>query len=117
MKDVLKRNIVKVFGKGTEPIMFTHGFGCDQNTWRLITPAFEQEYKNILFDLVDFEKSDLKEYNKERYNDFSGYAQDILEIIHALKLRDILFVGHSVGAMIGLIAAVKKRDSFKLMIL
>ena len=80
MKDVLKRNNVKVLGKGTKPIMFAHGFGCDQHTWRLITPAFEEEYKIILFDLVGFGKSDLKEYNKERYNDFSGYAQDILEI-------------------------------------
>ena len=116
MREVLKRNNVLVFGKGTEPIMFAHGFGCDQNIWRLITPAFEEEYKIILFDLVGFGKSDFKEYNKERYNDLNGYAQDILEIIEALELKDILFVGHSVAAMIGLIAAVKERDAFKSMI-
>ena len=116
MTDILKRNNVKVFGKGAEPIMFAPGFGCDQNIWRSITPAFEEKYKIILFDITGFGKSDLKEYNKERYNDLNGHAQDILEIIDILELEDILFVGHSVGAIVGLIAAVKKYNAFKSMI-
>ncbi|HEY9702414.1 MAG TPA: alpha/beta hydrolase [Allocoleopsis sp.] len=79
-ENILLRNNVKVFGKGTEYLLFAHGFGCDQNMWRFITPAFENDYKIILFDYVGAGKSDINAYNIERYSNLKGYAQDILEI-------------------------------------
>src|ERR1700710_1169516 len=101
---IISRNNVKVFGKGTQPMLFAHGFGCDQNMWRYIVPAFENEYKIILFDYVGAGKSDLTAYNADRYNSLNGYADDVLDICGALNLENVIFVGHSVSSMIGLIA-------------
>ncbi|RYY51510.1 MAG: alpha/beta hydrolase [Chitinophagaceae bacterium] len=110
--DIITRNNVKVTGKGTQPMLFAHGFGCDQNMWRYVVPAFENDYKIILFDYVGAGKSDLSAYNSEKYNDLAGYAQDVLDVCHALDLRDVIFVGHSVSSMIGAIAAIREPKMF-----
>ena len=114
---VLARNNVRVFGKGTQPMLFAHGFGCDQNMWRFLTPAFEDDYRIVLFDYVGSGKSDLSAYNRDRYGDLNGYAQDILDICCALDLHDVIFVGHSVSCMIGVLAANKEPDRFAHLIL
>jgi sigma-B regulation protein RsbQ len=93
-------------------MVFAHGFGCDQNMWRFITPAFEKDYKIVLFDYVGAGKSDLSSYNSERYSDLNGYAADVLEICTELNLTDVIFVGHSVSSMIGMIAAIKQPHRF-----
>ena len=98
-------------------MLFAHGFGCDQNMWRYITPAFENHYKIILFDYVGAGKSDKSAYNKERYASLQGYAKDVLEICEELQLRDVVFVGHSVSSMIGLLAAIEEPDYFSRMIM
>jgi sigma-B regulation protein RsbQ len=103
--DVLVRNNVKVAGHGTQPMLFAHGFGCDQNMWRFVAPAFADDYKLVLFDYVGSGQSDLSAYDAERYSTLDGYAQDVLDVCHALDLRDIVFVGHSVSAMVGVLAA------------
>ncbi|GAB3176277.1 alpha/beta fold hydrolase [Telluribacter humicola] len=112
VSDILRRNNVKVSGKGEQPIMFAHGFGCDQHMWRYITSAFEQDYKLILFDFVGSGQSDISAYNSERYATLHGYAQDVLEICEALDLRDVIFVGHSVSSMTGMLAAVSEPSYF-----
>jgi sigma-B regulation protein RsbQ len=109
---VLTRNNVRVFGKGSQPIMFAHGFGCDQHMWRYVTPAFEEDYKIIVFDYVGSGKSDLSAYNADKYSNLNGYADDVLDICHELGLRNIIFVGHSVSSMIGLIAANRESAIF-----
>ncbi|HVF41254.1 MAG TPA: alpha/beta hydrolase [Gemmatimonadaceae bacterium] len=116
-QDVLKRNNVKIFGNGSQPMLFAHGFGCDQNMWRFITNAFEDDYKIILFDYVGSGHSDLAAYDAERYATLAGYAQDVLDVVHALDLRDIVFVGHSVSSMIGVLAANEEPDRFERLIL
>ncbi|MDF2451443.1 MAG: alpha/beta hydrolase fold protein [Bacteroidota bacterium] len=115
--DVLKRNNVKVTGKGTQPMIFAHGFGCDQNMWRFITPAFEDQFKIILFDYVGAGKSDIQAYNKERYSELSGYAEDVIEICETLDLKQAIFIGHSVSGMIGALAAIKHPEYFSNMIM
>lgn len=110
--DIQKRNNVKISGKGTRVIMFAHGFGCDQNMWRFVVPAFEEEYKVILFDYVGSGKSDIKAYNHSRYSNLAGYAQDILEICEELNLKNVILVGHSVSSMISLLAEIKRPDLF-----
>jgi sigma-B regulation protein RsbQ len=112
MDDVLKRNNVKVSGKGEQPMIFAHGFGCDQNMWRYMVPAFEEEYKIVLFDYVGCGKSDLTAYNPEKYANLNGYAKDILDIVEALNLKDVILVCHSVSSMIGLLAALKRPEVF-----
>lgn len=116
MNNILERNNVRVIGEGEQPMLFAHGFGCDQNMWRFVTPAFEKQYKIVLFDYVGSGKSDISAYNREKYSDLNGYANDILDIINALDLRNIIFVGHSVSCMIGLLAAIKNPDRFDRMI-
>jgi len=114
---ILRRNNVKVFGQGEQPLIFAHGFGCDQNMWRFVTPAFENNFKIILFDYVGAGKSDLSAYNKERYASLNGYAQDVLEICAALNIRNSIFVGHSVSSMIGLLAALEQPNHFEKLIM
>ena len=98
-------------------MLFAHGFGCDQNMWRYITPAFEKDYKIILFDYVGAGQSDVSAYNPERYSSLEGYARDILEICQDLQLSDAIFVGHSVSAMIGLLAAIENPGYFQRLVM
>ena len=116
-ESIVSRNNVKTWGKGSQPMLFAHGFGCDQNMWRYVTPAFENDFRIIVFDYVGSGKSDLKAYNHERYANLNGYAMDVLEICEALDLRDTIFVGHSVSGMIGLLAAIKRPEYFDKLIL
>jgi sigma-B regulation protein RsbQ len=118
MADVLTRNNVTVTGlAGGQPMVFAHGFGCDQNMWRFVTPAFEGEYRLVLFDLVGLGGSDWSAYDPVRYATLNGYATDVLDICRALGLTDVVFVGHSVSAMIGALAAVEEPDRFARLIM
>ncbi len=94
-------------------MMFAHGFGCDQNMWRFVSPAFEDRFQTILFDHVGAGGSDLKAYDTKKYATLSGYADDVVEIGNELGLKDAVFVGHSVSAMIGLLASFKVPGIFK----
>lgn len=114
---VLARNNVKVLGQGTQPMLFAHGFGCDQNMWRYVAPAFADDYRIVLFDYVGSGHSDLAAYDAERYTTLAGYAEDVLDVCHALDLRDVIFVGHSVSAMIGVLAANREPERFARLIL
>jgi sigma-B regulation protein RsbQ len=114
---VLKRNNVKTFGQGSQPMLFAHGYGCDQNMWRRVTPAFQQDHRIILFDHVGAGDSDLRAFNPTKYAALDGYATDVLEICAELNLKNVRFVGHSVSAMIGVLAAIRKPDLFDRLIL
>ncbi|ALJ00391.1 alpha/beta fold hydrolase [Rufibacter tibetensis] len=115
--NALKRNNVTILGKGETPMLFAHGYGCDQNMWRFITPAFEEDYKIVLFDHVGFGKADTSVYTLERYSSLQSYAVDILEICEELNLKDVIFVGHSVSAMIGVLASILAPDYFSKLVL
>lgn len=106
------RNNVKIIGEGTTPIIFAHGFGCDQNMWGYLTPSFSDHYKVILFDLVGSGNSDLSAYDFQKYQSLQGYADDLLEIIDQFAGGPIIFVGHSVSAMIGLLATINAPAKF-----
>jgi sigma-B regulation protein RsbQ len=114
---VLKRNNVVVRGKGSTAMMFAHGFGCDQNMWRFVSPAFEDDYQIILFDHVGAGRSELAAYSREKYDTLEGYSEDIIEIARELRLKDAVFVGHSVSAMMGIMAAAKAPGVFKSLVL
>jgi sigma-B regulation protein RsbQ len=115
--NILKRNNVLVRGAGHTAMMFAHGFGCDQNMWRFVAPAFEKRYRTILFDQVGAGGSDLQAYSFKKYSSLGGYANDIVEIGRALELKEAIFVGHSVSAMIGILAAKEAPEMFKALIL
>ena len=117
MPGVLERNNVKVRGAGEQPMMFAHGYGCDQNMWRFVAPAFESDFNTVLFDHVGAGGSDLSAYNKRKYSSLSAYADDVVEIGRGLELHDAVFVGHSVSAMIGVLASQKAPGMFGKLIL
>ena len=93
-------------------MMFAHGFGCDQNMWRLVAPAFEATHRIVLFDHVGSGQSEMSAYDRNKYSRLEGYTNDVLEICRELHLSDVIFVGHSVSAMIGVLAAAQAPDLF-----
>jgi sigma-B regulation protein RsbQ len=116
--DVLTRNNVTVSGRmDGPPIVFAHGFGCDSNMWRYVAPAFEGSHRVVVFDHVGAGGSDLASYDPSKYADLDGYADDVVEICRALELTDVVFVGHSVSAMIGVIAARRTPGLFARLVL
>src|SRR5438309_278577 len=116
-QQILIRNNVKVTGSGSVALIFAHGFGCDQNMWRLIVPSFEEKYKVVLFDFVGSGNSDMQSYDPSGYHDLYGYAQDVLDICSALELKNAILVGHSVGATIGMLASIQRPDYFDRLVL
>jgi sigma-B regulation protein RsbQ len=106
------RLALRVFGDGEVAMVFAHGFGCDQNMWRLVAPAFADRYRIVLYDLVGSGRSDLRAYDRSRYASLDGHARDVLDIVDALGGRPVVFVGHSVSAMIGLLAGVAAPERF-----
>jgi sigma-B regulation protein RsbQ len=115
--DVLIRNNVKILGKGDRTLFLAHGFGCDQNMWRFITPELAKHFTLILFDYVGSGASDISQYNLKRYGKLEGYAEDIIEICEALQLTDAIFIGHSVSSIIGAIVAIEKPTLFSKLIM
>ena len=112
MRTIQQRNNVKVIGHGEQTIMMAHGFGCDQSMWQYITPTLAKHYQVVLFDYVGAGHSDTSAYQSDKYSTAHGYKQDILDIIEELDLKNILFIGHSVSSMIGMLAAIEHPEYF-----
>ncbi|MBT9392716.1 alpha/beta hydrolase [Hymenobacter sp. NST-14] len=115
--EALKRQNVTVSGSGEQLIVFSHGFGCDQRMWRLVAPAFEADYRVVLLDLVGAGGSDLSAYDPARYATLHAHAEDLLAVVAALAAGPVIFVGHSVSATIGLLAAAAAPEQFRCLVL
>ncbi|WP_329416237.1 alpha/beta hydrolase [Streptomyces sp. NBC_00704] len=104
--DIRRRNNIRITGRPDGPtVVLAHGFGCDQNMWRLTVPALEEHYRVVLFDYVGSGGSELSAWDEKRYSSLAGYAQDVVDVCEELDLRDAVLVGHSVSAMVGVLAA------------
>ncbi|WP_100408265.1 alpha/beta fold hydrolase [Bacillus solitudinis] len=114
---IISRNNVKVKGNGPRTMIFAPGFGCDQSVWESVACAFEDEYQIVLFDYVGSGNSDLRAYDVNRYKTLDGYAQDVLDVCSALDLKEAIFVGHSVGSMIGMLASLNSPNYFSHLIM
>jgi sigma-B regulation protein RsbQ len=115
--DAATRHNVSVSGPaGAQPMVFAHGFGCDQHMWRFVAPAFADRYRVVLFDHVGAGGAQAP-YDPQRYSSLRGYAEDVLGICRELDLRDVVFVGHSVSAMIGVLAAAEAPEVFSSLVL
>ncbi|SFQ38710.1 alpha/beta fold hydrolase [Hymenobacter arizonensis] len=117
---ILERSNVTISGAtgpNKQTIVFLHGLGGDQSMWRLLVPAFEAEYQVVLLDLIGAGKSDLSAYSPNTHGTLDGHATDLLGVMSALALHDTIFVGHSVSAMIGVLAAVREPQRFAKMVL
>ena len=112
-----RRNNVRIAGDGGRAMVFAHGFGCDQNMWRLVAPAFERNFRTVLYDQVGAGASDLSAYDPQKYASLAGYASDLVELGRELELHDAVFVGHSVSAMIGVLASLYDPALFRELVL
>lgn len=117
MSCVDRHNVVLHGPDDGQPMMFAHGFGCDQNMWRFVWPEFADAYRIVLFDHIGAGGSDPRAWNPQRYSSLQGYADDVLAICRELRLRDVVFVGHSVSAMIGMLAAAEEPEWFARLVL
>jgi sigma-B regulation protein RsbQ len=108
----VQRNNVNIIGSGDQVLMFAHGYGCDQNMWRYLTPEFSDKYMIVLFDFVGSGRSATSAFDRTRYSTLRGYAQDVLEIVEELNLKGVHFVGHSVSSMIGALASIQQPARF-----
>ncbi len=106
------RNNVHIGGSGGATMVFSHGFGCDQTMWRYLAPAFEDRFRVITYDLVGSGRSDLSAYDRQRYCTLHGYADDLLQILDTCATGPVVLVGHSVSAMIGMLATIKAPERF-----
>jgi sigma-B regulation protein RsbQ len=100
-----------------QPMLFAHGYGCDQNMWRFVAPRFSDRYRVVLFDHIGAGGSDLSAYDQDRYASLDGYARDVVELCEELDLHDVVFVGHSVSATIGVLAAARAPELFSSLVL
>ena len=115
---VRTRNDVRVSGRaGARPMVFAHGYGCDQNMWRFIAPDFADDHEIVTFDHVGFGNSDLSAFDPVRYGSLTGYADDVVEVLRDLGVTDAVYVGHSVSAMIGVLAAARAPELFGAMVM
>ena len=112
MDVIAKYNVTESGNPDGQPMLFAHGYGCDQNMWRLVAPRFADDHRVLLFDYVGAGGSDHASYDPDRYSSLEAYADDVLEIVTELGLRDVVFVGHSVSSTIGALASVKEPDRF-----
>ena len=117
---VLQRSnatISGISGPGIQTVIFLHGLGGSQHDWRLVAPAFEERYQVVLLDLIGASKSDPTAHSPTTHATLDAHATDLLGVMSALALHDTVFVGHSVGAMIGVLAAVREPERFAKMVL
>jgi sigma-B regulation protein RsbQ len=114
---ISERNNIRLDGSGSRAMVFAHGFGCDQNMWRFVEPAFRDRFRTVLFDHVGAGRSDLSAYDATKYASLDGYAADVVEIGRYLHLRDAIFVGHSVSGMIGALASIAVPGMFSQLVM
>ncbi len=115
--NIINKHNIKIYGTGSQTLFFAHGYGCDQNMWRFVAPHFYDNYKVVLFDHIGSGKSDAEAYNFETYSSLHAYANDVEQICKDLNFENIVFIGHSVSAMIGILAAINSPNLFQRLIL
>lgn len=108
----MHRHHVTITGSGTRPLVFAHGFGCDQTAWRCVAPAFESTHRVVLYDHAGCGLVDPAPYDVQRHASLDGYADDLLDILQEADLHDVVLVGHSIGSVIGLLAAIRRPGRF-----
>src|SRR3954454_11128280 len=115
---VVQRHNIRVAGPADGPVLlFAHGFGCDQSMWRYVVPHFVESHRIVSFDHVGAGGSELAAYDPQRYSTLAGYADDVRQICRELDLHDVVFVGHSVSAMIGVLAVAEEPERFRALVL
>lgn len=115
--NAVQRHNATIIGQGGPTLLFSHGFGCDQNMWRFVAPQLSASATCVVFDHVGSGRSDATGYDPQRYASLEAYADDAIELCDDLGVKDVVFIGHSVSATIGVLAAVKQPELFSRLVL
>ncbi len=115
----LIRNNVTVTGnpQSTRTLVFVHGFGTDQSAWRDVCAPLGADHRIVLLDNVGAGGSAPQAFVQHRYLDLHRYANDLLEVCHALDVQGGVMIGHSAGAMVGALAALREPQRFDKLVL
>ncbi|KAF5183551.1 Strigolactone esterase d14 [Thalictrum thalictroides] len=108
---------IRVLGTGERVIVLAHGFGTDQSVWKNLVPHLVNDYRVILFDKMGAGPTNPDYFDFDRYSTLEGYAYDVIAILEELQIVSCIFVGHSVSAMIGILASITRPDLFSKLVL
>ncbi|KAF5739473.1 putative sigma factor sigb regulation protein rsbq [Tripterygium wilfordii] len=108
---------VRVIGSGNEILVLAHGFGTDQSAWQRILPYFTQYFRVVLYDLVCAGSVNPQYFDSNKYTTLDAYVDDLMAILDALRIDRCYYVGHSVSAMIGILASIRRPELFAKLIL
>ena len=115
--DSIQKYNIEIIGNGSKTMVLAQGFGCNRAMWRHLIPVFENDYQLVLFDYVGTGNGEKSLYNPNRYNNLKAYAEDIIDFCRELNFKDVILVGHSVSASIGILAHIAAPDLFESLIL
>jgi sigma-B regulation protein RsbQ len=113
----IRHHVVETGPPAGRVVLLAHGFGCDQHMWRLVAPRLAETFRVVTFDFLGSGRSDRSAWDAQRYSSLDGYAQDVVQLCRELDLREVVFVGHSVSAMVGVLAAVREPERFAKLVL
>jgi sigma-B regulation protein RsbQ len=119
---VLQRHNVTRIGAGPgdgggRTLIFAHGYGCDQNVWQAVAGALAADHEVVLYDCAGCGDADPSAYDPVRHATLQGHADDLIAVCEAAQLDRPVLVAHSVGTMIGVLAARRRPDLFDSMVL
>lgn len=104
-----------VTGSGEDVVVISHGFGTDQTAWHAIRPWLDARFRVVSFDLAGAGPNGTRTYDRHRHRSIYGFADDLIDILDELSIRNCLYIGHSVSGMVGGIAALTRPDLFRKM--
>jgi len=106
-KAVASRDGVIIFyddrGSSDQAIVFVHGWNCDRDYWQLQRDYFAEDYRVISIDLAGHGQS---AHNRSQWS-IVAFADDVAAVVRKLDLTDVTLVGHSMGGLVVLEAAVQ----------
>lgn len=117
MELTARLNVTMAGPAGAPVLVFVHGFGCGQAMWRLVVPAFADDFRVLLLDLPGAADADPSTYDPERHSSLAGYADDIVQVLDEMGLADVTLVGHSVASMIGVLAHLSRPEAVSRLVL
>ncbi|KAI4380688.1 hypothetical protein MLD38_006851 [Melastoma candidum] len=108
----------RILGTGTETLVLGHGFGVDQSIWDKIFPSLVGRYRVVLFDwFFSGTVKDPNLFDPKKYCSYYPYAEDLISLLDEMGLKNVILIGHSMSAMIGCIASVKRPELFEKLVL
>ena len=114
----VERHAVRVMGApGGRTVVLGNGLGCDQRLWRDVAAALSGRFRVVTFDHVGHGMADASAFDPVRHGELDGYADDLLAVCDELGLDRILYVGHSVSAAVGALAAARCPGRFAALVL